>query len=85
MTKELHAFEAIRIAKENARLNKAMDEIFKTIRNNAYLGMFYAEIAPRETSVLNDLEMSICIKRLEALSYKVEKTNRGLNIEWGEN
>nr|DAJ39575.1 MAG TPA: hypothetical protein [Caudoviricetes sp.] len=82
--KEIHAFEATRIAKENARLNKTMDEIFKTIRNNAYLGMFYAEIASCETSVLNDLEMSICIRRLEALSYKVEKTNKGLNIKWGE-
>ena len=82
--KEIHAFEATRIAKENARLNAVMDEIFKTIKEHAKLGMFYASIAPCRTSTLNDLEMSICIKRLEALSYKVEKTSRGLNIEWGE-
>lgn len=82
MEKEIHAFEAARISEENARLNTVMDRIFKTIKEHAKLGMFYASIAPCETSVLNDLEMSVCIRRLEALSYKVEKTNKGLNIEW---
>lgn len=83
MKKEIHAFDAIRMAKENARLNAVMDEIFKTIKEHAKLGMFYANIVGGNISALNDLKMSIVIRRLEALSYKVEKMATGLNIEWG--
>lgn len=82
--KEIHAFEATRMSKENARLNYVMDEIFKVIKENAKLGMFYADIPPCKTSALNDIEKDICVRRLEALSYKVEKTNTGLNIQWSD-
>jgi hypothetical protein len=67
MEKEIHAFEATRIAKENARL-----------------GMFYAEIVGSPIVSLNDLELGICIKRLTALSYKVEQITTGLIIKWEE-
>lgn len=83
MTTTIHAFEARRIAKENARLNVVMDEIFKTIKENSKMGMFYANFVGGNISALNDLETAICIKRLEALSYKVEKTTTGLDIKWG--
>lgn len=82
MEKEIHAFEAARISKEHARLNYVMDEIFGIIKNNAKLGMFYANIVGSPFSNLNEIEQSICIKRLEALSYKVEKTTVGINIKW---
>lgn len=81
--KEIHAFEAKRISKENARLILVMDEIFSTIKENAKMGMFHADIVGGNISALNDLEMSIVIRRLEKLSYKVEKTAVGINIEWG--
>lgn len=84
MTKEIHAFEAKRIAEENARFNTVMDEIFKTIKEHAKLGMFYAKIVGSPFSNLNEIEQSICIKRLEALSYKVEKTAVGIDIKWGK-
>lgn len=84
MEKEIHAFEATRIAKENVRLNYVMDEIFNRIKKNARLGMFYAEIVGSPIVSLNDLELGICIKRLTALSYKVEQITTGLIIKWEE-
>ena len=78
---EIHANEATRISKENARLNKSMDEIFKTIKANAKLGMFYADI-PYSVVNLNELEQSIIFKRLSNLSYKVTKITTGIRIEW---
>lgn len=84
MTTEIHAFEATRISEEYARLNFVMDEIFGIIKNNAKLGMFYAKIVGSPFTNLNELEQSICIKRLEALSYKIEKTNVGIDIKWGK-
>lgn len=83
MTTEIHAFEAKRISNENARLNFVMDEIFGIIKNNAKLGMFHADIVGSPLTSLNEEEQSICIKRLTALSYKVEKTVVGITIKWG--
>ena len=80
---EIHAFEATRISKENARLNFVMDEIFGIIKNNAKLGMFHADIVGSLFASLNDSEQSICIKRLTVLSYKVKKTTVGITIKWG--
>lgn len=79
---EIHAFQALRIAKENARINYAMDEIFKEIKDCAKSGRFKAEIVGKGLEVLNDLEKAICIKRLEKLSYKVEETTLGFVINW---
>ena len=81
---EIHAFEARRISQENYKVNVVMDEIFKTIEENAKLGMFYAEFVGGNLNALNEIEMSTCIKRLKTLSYKVIKTNTGIEVEWGK-
>ena len=79
---EMHSFKAKRISKENARLNYVMGEIFKVIEENAKLGMFSADITGAPIASLNDLEQSLCIRRLTALLYKVDKTANGILINW---
>lgn len=80
--KEIHAFMARQISQTNYKVNIVMNEIFRTIEENAKLGMFYAGFVGGNLNALNETEMSICIKRLKTLSYRVMKTTTGIEVRW---
>lgn len=79
--KEIHAFRARQISQTNYKVNLVMDEIFRTIEENAKLGMFYAKFISI-LYPLNEEESLIVITRLKALSYKVTQRITSLEVEW---
>lgn len=84
MTKELHAFEALRISQESANINIAMDEIFSAIKASAKIGKYHTRIVGSTFNHLSETEQEICITRLISLSYKIVKTPVSLTIIWRE-
>lgn len=82
--KTIDAFEAQRISVESVNINRAMEQIFSSIRESAKLGKFSTRIVGMLYNDLSEAEQQTCINELVQLSYKLVESSKSLTIIWKE-